>query len=186
MTFPVALELAGRGCLVIGRGDEARARAERLTQAGALVEEVTPADFEPSRLDDVWLAVFTERDPRLAEQIRAACESRRVWYCAIDQPVFNSFNHVSIIDVDPVLITISTGGKAPLLSRRLREAFERLLRTDAIQRYFQSLAELRARTAPEQRRQALESALRGFEIHGEVVLPPQSNDGNPSNGSGAE
>ncbi|HEX6767488.1 MAG TPA: NAD(P)-dependent oxidoreductase, partial [Polyangiaceae bacterium] len=66
--FPVALKLEGRSCLVVGIGDEAHARAAALEAAGAKVTRVE-RPFDPGDLDGMWLAVFTDRNPELAEVI---------------------------------------------------------------------------------------------------------------------
>jgi uroporphyrin-III C-methyltransferase/precorrin-2 dehydrogenase/sirohydrochlorin ferrochelatase len=203
MTFPIGLLLNGRKCLVVGHGDAASSRARRLAKGGALVhwlcegeparvEAVGPgsldvhgAEFSERHLDGVWLAVSTDRDDALASRMQAACELRRIWYCAIDQPDRSSFAHLAILDIDPILITVSSGGQAPLLSRTVRDELARVLGAPAVREFFRRIAALRASTPKERRLEALKVALNGFRIKASVELPDHSNSGTTSKGSGA-
>lgn len=199
MTFPVTLELAGRWCLVVGSGAEAQQRIAQFKTRGARVrwvyaqgasesspeahdgaqgdslleraDEALNAAFSAEHLADVWIAVLTDRNSTLAAEMQTACEARRIWFCAVDQPAFNSFSHVAQIAVEPLLIAISSAGRAPLLSRKVREGLQDLFDTDRIRTFFAQIANLRASTAPPERRAVLTRALQGFRISGKVVLP---------------
>jgi precorrin-2 dehydrogenase/sirohydrochlorin ferrochelatase len=195
MSFPVALELAGRWCLVVGDGAEAEQRISQFKARGAYVrwiysearttntpqadqEQQTP--FACEHLQDVWVAVLTERNALLAAELQALCEAQRIWFCAVDQPSFNSFSHVAQVVVEPLVIGISSAGRAPLLSRRVREGLQALFDSDRIRTFFQQLAELRANTPPAERKNALTQALQGFAIVGKVVLPGDPDSAAPT------
>ncbi|HEX2735925.1 MAG TPA: bifunctional precorrin-2 dehydrogenase/sirohydrochlorin ferrochelatase [Polyangiaceae bacterium] len=197
MTLPIALDLRGKLCLVVGEGEEALQRVEMLNALGAVVrwvhsrvgpdleaaEELLTA-FEPAHLDGAWLAILAEANAVLGAQMQRECEQRQIWFCAIDQPEWNSFSHMATVRVDPIVIGISSAGRAPALARRLREQLEELLRQPPVAAFFRQVAELRTRTDPVLRREALKSALAGFRIEGRVLVP-HSNSGAPPNGSGA-
>lgn len=168
--FPVALKLVGRACLVVGTGDEARARAAALEAAGAKVTLVSRA-FVPSDLDGMWLAVLTDRDDELALRIARAAEERRVFFCAVDQPEAGSYSHVAIARAGPVFAALGTQGEAPALARRLRELIEELFDGAGLGPFAESLAELRKNTPPERRRDVLNAAVEGVRIEGSLVLP---------------
>ena len=173
--FPVALKLVGRACLVVGAGDEARARAAALEAAGAKVTIVSDA-FDPSDLDGMWLAVLTDRDDELAARIARAAEERRVFFCAVDQPEAGSYSHVAIARAGPVFGAFGTQGEAPALARRLRELIERLFDEADLGPFAKRLAELRAHTPPERRRDVLNAAVEGVRIDGSLVLPKADDD----------
>src|SRR6476659_2766850 len=116
--FPLGVKLEGRPCLVVGTGDEAEKRTERLVRAGAQVRVVTerPTEalerlaengtvvlaqrpFEEADLDDVWLAVYTDMDTGVAARIMEAAEARRVLFCAVDRPAHSSYVHLAIATV---------------------------------------------------------------------------------------
>jgi uroporphyrin-III C-methyltransferase/precorrin-2 dehydrogenase/sirohydrochlorin ferrochelatase len=101
--YPLALRLAGRRVLVVGGGAVASRRVPALLDAGADVVLVSPtvtpalralADagrvrwhprpFEPSDLDDVWVAQVAVDDPAAAGAVSAAAEARRVFCVRAD------------------------------------------------------------------------------------------------------
>lgn len=194
--FPVALDLVGRGVLVIGGDDEAEHKARRLLQAGARVTIVAPfvtedlaqaaragrlrwfaREFTPSDAQGAHLVLLTTPDAERAAELRALARRARFLLCAIDQPAYSDFFLVSVVAQGPVQLAISTSGRAPLLARRLRQALAHAL--DArFAEFARGFAELRARvrTLPKPaRREVLERALTGFAM--EVRLSYPDSDG---------
>ncbi len=145
--FPAFFDLRERPALIVGGGDAAARRLRLLRKAGARVTVVAP------RLGDDEIAaavaegavalrqrgfvagdangqaaVFAatgraEVDARVAEAARAAGVPVNV----SDRAELSSFIVPAIVERDPVVIGISTGGAAPVLASRVREAIERLL-----------------------------------------------------------
>lgn len=192
MSFPVVVDLRDRLCLVVGRSVEARLRVNRLLAAGALVRWVTQGErpslettLPPTRVTvceraavatDVsgcWLAVLADRDDATASLLMQACEAQQVFYCAIDQPRFNSFSHVAIVDQPPLQLALSSGGQVPALVRRLRQALERALDDGRLSAYAKRLAALRSVTPEAQRKAALEQALEGFDLELRLSIPDE-------------
>jgi siroheme synthase-like protein len=184
MSLLVALDLASRWCLVVGDGAEALLRVRQFKAQGAQVrwvhegeqqpneaDEEHQGDFGPEHLDQVWVAVLADRNDVVAARMQTLCDARRIWFCAVDQPAFNNFSHVARLDVGPLAVGISSDGRAPLLSRRVREGLQQLLDTAELRAFFRSIAELREQTPPAERRAALTRALDGFQIEGRVLLP---------------
>ena len=68
----------------------------------------------------------------------------------VDRPELCSFIAPAVVDRDPVVIGISTGGAAPVLARRVREAIERLLpaRLGHLARFAESFRTAVAATLP--------------------------------------
>jgi siroheme synthase (precorrin-2 oxidase/ferrochelatase) len=167
--FPVALKLDGRTCLVVGSGEEARARAGALEAAGANVR--VAQGFVPEDLDGVWLAVLTDRDSSLAERVAREAEARRVFFCAVDQPEVGSYSHVAIARAGPVFAAIGSHGETPALARRLRELLNDLFARAGLAAFAEGLAELRRATPAGERRDVLNAAVRDVRIEGDLVLP---------------
>jgi siroheme synthase-like protein len=195
MSFPLALDLSGRLCLVVGGSAEALARVQRFVRAGADVRWVTggsAAGLDPgerdgvtvhtrswqsSDLDDVWLVVFADRDAATAKALRAACDQRQRFFCAIDQTEWNTYNHVAIVEQGPVQIAISTGGKAPALAKRLRRELERLLEDGQFAAFAERVARAREQATAGTRQQVMDALLDGFAIEGQLLLPPDDGSG---------
>lgn len=169
--FPVALLLEGRTCLVVGNADEAERRVRALCEAGARVRLVasTPspslrsfaldeprvehheAAYDDSQLEGVWLAVLADRDEALAERLGNDCEEKRLFFCAVDQPLKNSFSHVGIVRASSLQLAISTDGKAPALARRLKNELERLFTESRLAEFVDRVAAARSSAKPDER-----------------------------------
>jgi uroporphyrin-III C-methyltransferase/precorrin-2 dehydrogenase/sirohydrochlorin ferrochelatase len=65
----------------------------------------------------------------LDDRVAEAASARGVPFNVVDRAESSSFILPAIVERDPVVIAISSGGAAPVLARRLREAIERLLPT---------------------------------------------------------
>ncbi len=190
-SFPVALLLQGRACLVVGNGREAALRVENLVAVGAQVTvlALAPEDvlLAAARADGVslerravlerdiaehWLVVLADHDPVARSELGALCNEHRRLFCAIDQPGDNSFQHVAVTRHGPVSISVSTDGRAPALARRLREELHRVLSRALLGDFAESLAEYRASLPPESRRQRLLELMAELHLTGELRLPP--------------
>jgi len=187
--FPLALELEGRSCVVMGSGQEAIRRARALLEAGAVVELVAESPSSELRsfaeehgvelsvrrprasdLDSRWVAVLAERDPELARELGAAADERRVWFCAVDDPGASSYAHMAQARAGLVTVSVSTSGKAPALGRRLAEELRRVFDEAALAAFAGELAELRERTPSAERARVLGDAVAGVAFEGPLRL----------------
>jgi precorrin-2 dehydrogenase / sirohydrochlorin ferrochelatase len=137
--FPVALELTGRRCVVIGGGPEAERKARSLLEAGAgvtVVAETTTAGLaglarrgdlthlrRPYRrgdLDGAFLVMAATDDPATTAAVFAEAETGRVLCNSVDDTAHCHFAVPSIVRRGELVLAISTGGRAPALAKRLR------------------------------------------------------------------
>lgn len=179
--YPISLLLHDRKCVVVGGGPEAALRASNLLDAGAQVlvvaEEPTPGlvqlgaarldvqrrALEDDDLDGAWLVVQASQDAQLAARVAGLCETRRIFFCAVDQPPFSSYSHMALARAGSLTLAIGTEGRAPALGRRLREEFKRLLDEAQAAEEVERLAALRSATPPVERREVLSRAV--AEVH---------------------
>jgi precorrin-2 dehydrogenase/sirohydrochlorin ferrochelatase len=170
--LPILVDLAGRGCLVVGGGAVASRKAETLLDAGARVvvvalrfdeslarrAETTPEldlvhrAYRPSDLDGVVVAFAATDDPELQERVSRDARAAGVLVNAVDDPERCSFVMPAILDRSPLVIAVSTSGESPALARRVRDDVDRALGREydaALAR----LATLRRRFAPGRARQ---------------------------------
>lgn len=175
--YPLNLLLDDRLCVVVGGGAEAALRAGNLLEAGARVlvvgEDVTPGldalassrlrvehrPFAESDLDDAWLVVQATQDAALARRVGAACQARRIFFCAVDQPENSSYAHLALVRAGSLTMAIGTEGRAPALGRRLREELARVLGEAGAAEEVERLAALRSATPSAERREALGRAV---------------------------
>ena len=140
--FPVFLDLKRRPVLLVGGGEPALRKLRLLLKAGAEVTVVAPrilpeieasaaalrrrgfVDGDVNGQTIIFAATGIEAvDDRVAEAARWASLPVNV----VDRPAASSFIVPAIVERDPIVVAISSGGAAPVLARRLREAIERLL-----------------------------------------------------------
>lgn len=144
--FPLFAELDNRPVLVVGGGAVAARKIELLLKARARVRvaaetlgetvagwqaqgrvEWIAHAFEESQLDTVWLVVAATGDAALNRRVFEAAEARCRLANVVDDQANCNFIFPSIIDRSPIQVAVSSGGKAPVLARLLREKLEALL-----------------------------------------------------------
>lgn len=141
--YVVSLDVTGRRCLVVGGGELAEARAWSLLHAGA---EVTVIAAEPSGglealarrgevalvrrpyrdgdLAGAFLVLVAGGDASLHPAIFAAAERAGVLCNAEDDVAHCHFALPAAVRRGDLAVTVSTGGRAPALAKRLRRRLE--------------------------------------------------------------
>ncbi len=138
--YPVNLVLEGRRCLVVGGGAIAVRKVEGLLASGADVTVVAPSVDErlrglprvtieerPYRRGEVAgyrLAIAATDSPAANTAVFDDGEAAGVWVNGADDPVNCSFTLPSVLRRGPLMVTVSTGGRSPALSRWLRQRLE--------------------------------------------------------------
>lgn len=137
--YPVALELSGRRCVVVGGGREAEAKARALLEAEADVVVIAPriadglADlvrrseithiarrYRPGDLAGAFLVIAADANRATDAAVFAEAEVERVLCNAVDDAAHCHFAVPSIVRRGELLLAISTGGRAPALAKHVR------------------------------------------------------------------
>lgn len=118
--YPVALEPAGRRCVVVGHGPLAEEKVSGLLDAGANVAVIAPAAYRSGDLAGAFLVIAATGDPALNRLIFAEAETERVLCNAVDDIEHCHFAAPSILRRGELTVAISTGGRSPALAKRLR------------------------------------------------------------------
>ena len=111
-SLPVFMRLTGRPVILTGEGDAADAKRRLLERAGA---RIVDEDDAMARI-----AIVSDGDAATAQRLRA----RGVLVNATDNPDLCDFTLPAIVDRDPVLIAIGTGGASAGLAKALRQRLE--------------------------------------------------------------
>jgi uroporphyrin-III C-methyltransferase / precorrin-2 dehydrogenase / sirohydrochlorin ferrochelatase len=116
-SLPLFIRLQGRAVILLGDGDGASAKRTLLERAGAEIvgEEGSAA-----------LAIVAIEDETEAEAAVTRLKTRGILVNAVDRPSLCDFTLPAIIDRDPVLIAIGTGGASAGLAKALRQRLEGL------------------------------------------------------------
>src|SRR5258708_5781748 len=96
-----------------------------LAAAGKL--KLALREFIPSDLDGARLVIVATSHRAVNRWIAKLSDSRNIPVNVVDDARASRFIVPAIIDRDPVLVAISTGGASPVLARRLRERLEALI-----------------------------------------------------------
>jgi siroheme synthase (precorrin-2 oxidase/ferrochelatase) len=121
----VSLYVEGRRCVVVGEGELAAERMNRLQEAGAIVEQVASSDWRAD-LAIGALAVFAIDAARGDEVTRDARTAGALAY-VIDTPDLSDLAMPALAKRGPLSIAVSTDAQAPALARQLRAELQRLL-----------------------------------------------------------
>lgn len=141
--FPAFLRVQDQTVLLLGGGEVAARKLRLLLRAQARVQIVARElnaevagllaagrveqlgdEFVETQLDGCILAVAASDDATLNARLAAAARARRIPVNVVDDAEASSFVMPAIVDRNPLLIAIGSGGGAPVLSRRLRERLE--------------------------------------------------------------
>ena len=141
--YPLCLDISGKRCVVVGGGNVAERKVERLLACGARVEVVgkalTPilaawkgeekvvhreADYEDSCLSGASLVIGATDDETVNGRIAKDARARGIPVNIVDDPARCDFILPSIVERGDLSIAVSTGGKSPALARKLREELE--------------------------------------------------------------
>lgn len=138
--YCVALDLSGKLCLVIGGGLVAERKIRSLRECGAAVRVVSPdltqnlsamaasgeifyrrGRYCPADLEGVFLVVSAADDENVNRQVAADCHQRHLLVNIVDDPEKCNFLVPATVRRGALTIAVSTGGRSPLLARKIRE-----------------------------------------------------------------
>jgi uroporphyrin-III C-methyltransferase / precorrin-2 dehydrogenase / sirohydrochlorin ferrochelatase len=117
-SLPLFVRLEGRPVILLGEGDGADAKRRLLERAGARIvgEDATAS-----------LAIVAIEDEGAAFAAVTRLKARGILVNAVDRPALCDFTLPAIVDRDPVLIAIGTGGASAGLAKSLRQRLEAML-----------------------------------------------------------
>lgn len=143
MVYPVALDLRGRRCVVVGGGSVGERKVAALLPQGADVTVVSPEvttalerlaaagrlrllkrEFGAADLDGAFMVFAATDDPAVNEEVYRLALQRGLLVNAADDPARCNFYLPAVLVRGDLAIAVSTGGKSPALARRIRERLE--------------------------------------------------------------
>lgn len=140
--LPLNVAVKNVDCLVVGGGEVALRKSELLLRAGARVIVVAPEvlselahwvaqvhlrHFSPDDLLGKRLVIAATDDEAINHHVFTAARQQGIWVNVVDQPALCDFIFPAIIDRDPIILSISSSGDAPVLARLLRAKLEALI-----------------------------------------------------------
>lgn len=159
-SLPLFHNIKGQSVLVLGDGDAAEPKRRLVERAGGIIED----DQQRAIDEGVRIAFVAYDDAKACEVAAINLRCAGMIVNVVDRPDLCDFTTPSILDRNPVLIAVGTGGASAGLAKHVRLRLERILP--------QSLGELAKRlfaarpiirkTYPDgaSRRRAIDEALR--------------------------
>jgi uroporphyrin-III C-methyltransferase / precorrin-2 dehydrogenase / sirohydrochlorin ferrochelatase len=117
--LPIFITLRNRNVMLVGEGEAAEAKRRLIERAGGVCVA------EGSH--DAMLAFVAVEEADEAAEIAARLKATGLLVNVVDQPALCDFTTPAIIDRNPVLIAIGTGGASAGLAKALRQRLEALL-----------------------------------------------------------
>lgn len=122
-SLPLFHQIAGQPVLVLGEGDAAQAKRRLVERAGGIVETDSARAID----EGVRLAFIAFEDARACEVSAINLRCAGLLVNVVDQPDLCDFTTPSVLDRNPVLIAVGTGGASAGLAKHVRLRLERIL-----------------------------------------------------------
>jgi precorrin-2 dehydrogenase / sirohydrochlorin ferrochelatase len=136
--YPVNLDLIDQRVVIVGGGAVAARKAKRLVRAGARVLVLAPRlderlaalaaagsvthearGYLPGDLEGALLVFAATDDPVVNLAVAAEARARGILIDVVDAPTKSGFTTPAVLERGELLITVSTAGASPALSRRI-------------------------------------------------------------------
>ena len=158
--LPLFHNIKGQRILVLGEGEVAEPKRRLVERAGGIIE-----DDEQRAIDEgIRIAFVAYEDAKACEVAAINLRCAGMLVNVVDRPELCDFTTPSILDRNPVLIAVGTGGASAGLAKHVRLRLERLL-PQSLGALAKALFEARpflrkSFPKPADRRRALDDALR--------------------------
>ncbi|MDC3262359.1 siroheme synthase CysG [Candidatus Pseudothioglobus singularis] len=144
--LPIFINIRKKPCVVIGGGDIALRKINLLLKAQAKVICLSPLfckgiknlskdghitlinkSFDQTDIKDYSIIIAATDDSSVNSSISAIAQVKKIPVNVVDSPELSSFIMPSIVDRSPLIIAVSSSGKAPVLSRMIRAKLETVI-----------------------------------------------------------
>jgi len=141
--FPAFLNIRRKKCIIVGGGNVALRKVNILLSCGANVRVISSRfhpdlarlakkkiirvirrDYEPGDLKEAFVVVAATDDKKINRKVAQEAKKIRALVNVVDDPDPSDFIVPSVLRRGDLILAISTGGRSPALSRKLRERLE--------------------------------------------------------------
>jgi precorrin-2 dehydrogenase/sirohydrochlorin ferrochelatase len=141
--YPIYLNVENRRCVVVGGGDVAERKVQRLLECDARVvvigRTLTPTlevmikdslidwiegDYDEAHLQDAFLVIGATDKEAVNARISEDARKKGIMVNIVDDPEKCDFILPSLFQRGDLTVAISTGGKSPALAKKMREELE--------------------------------------------------------------
>lgn len=138
--YPVGLNIRNKDVLVVGAGRVAERKVRQLRSFGANVSVVAPRVsryiawlskdgavklskrmYRPSDIDGARLVIAATSDPKTNEKVSVDARKRNIFVNVVDRSALCDYISPAVIRKKGLVISVSTEGKSPELSKRFKD-----------------------------------------------------------------
>ncbi|MHC1697080.1 MAG: bifunctional precorrin-2 dehydrogenase/sirohydrochlorin ferrochelatase [Geobacteraceae bacterium] len=138
--YPINIDIRGKVAIIVGGGAVAERKCQMLLEAGAAVTVIAPRlskglrgllekgtihhcarDYRPGDLAGAFLVFAATGDRAISTAVAEEAAEWRILANIADMPDRSDFTTPSAVSRGDLLLTVSTGGKCPVLAREVRE-----------------------------------------------------------------
>lgn len=141
MFYPVMIEMKGRLVCIVGGGKVALRKARKLLEYGSRIRVISPSInkgfgeledkitivrdiYRSEYLKDAFLVVASTSDKEINKEISRFCREKGVMCNVVDDIDTSDFIVPSTVRRGDLVISISTSGRSPVLSKKIRAEIE--------------------------------------------------------------
>jgi len=165
--YPVALNIAGRQCVVIGGGQVALRKVHMLLEAGARVTIISPnlcpdliqmaargeirttnREYRTGDLENVFVAIAATDNGETNEQVVTEAREGATLVNVVDDAENSDFIVPAYFRRGSLSIAVSTSGESPALARKIRSRLEKDIPAD-----YSTLVDITSETRAELKKQ---------------------------------
>lgn len=159
--FPLFLDISGKNFLVVGSGKVAERKIRTLLRFKANIKVVSSRisknvkkmaekglivakekNYETSDLDGIDFVISATNDSKINRKISLDAKNLKIPVNVVDDPELCDFIMPSIVKRGQMVLAISTSGRLPFLSKKLRMDLEKMVDSDYL-KYFLKMAKVR-------------------------------------------
>lgn len=141
--YPLFFKLTGQNVLIVGGGGVALRKARLFKKASAVISVVSPTVlpelaglvretggkifsqlYADELLENIELVIAATDDHAVHQKIVEDCRQRRILLNVVDSPQLCTVIVPALVDRSPIVVAVSSFGKAPILARRVRAHIE--------------------------------------------------------------
>ena len=147
--YPVSLDVSGKRCVVVGGGDVALRKVNVLLEHEAIVQVISPElcpeledlfiagriiaakrPYADGDLAGAFVVISATDDVEANRKVAAEAEKLGVLINVVDTPNLSNFIVPSHLRRGDLTVAVSTGGRSPALSHRIKEDLENIFGDD--------------------------------------------------------
>lgn len=159
--FPLFLDISDKKFLVVGGGKVAERKIRALLRLKAKVKAISPKmtkgikhmaekglieieekPYESGELEGYDFVISATNDKDVNRRISSDARKMGILANVVDDPELCNFIMPSIVKKGPIIVAISTSGKIPLLSKKLRKDLEKMIDDDYL-KYVSKIGKIR-------------------------------------------